>query len=481
MLVTNNTQAAAMPRIKLAAIACDEATNIPSWVFHHLYFGFDSIEIWVNQTFDNSVAILSDLNVYTKGKVSFKVVDNILEHCTSIGIHFQAHAYTSIMEQTKEEGLYDYLLFLDLDEYWTPRDFSQHISDSLVLLPYADAVSYNWYFDVPDYSRLPWEIPYKSNNFLVKDRHVKTIIKLSERVTFCAPHNHSISEGVYQLHDGTSFSEESLSPIEHYMNLLEIDNYFILHQIYRSQLEYMISLCRSERAYTVGKLYNGKEVGPFKLARGGYCPGYVKKTHHILDFMPSAVLLDRYNSERTKFMSHSLRIAHTAKSQYYALQKSKIGMEQIQGNPHCLDTYHTQLKGLKFNDMFGCKIDQNSLLYSIDQIEINSCSNLIVISGWRYHRYEKKLPKLIAESADGDVLTLITLDWERSDVMTVYWDAPLKCGFHTYIPICYLLEALSPAGLSMLFYWSGTDRHLGVMQNSTSINEVIHGLLIEVN
>jgi len=481
MLVTNTTQAAARPRVKLAAIACDEATNIPSWVFHHLYFGFDSIEIWVNQTFDNSVAILSDLNIYTKGKVSFRVVDDILEHCMSIGMHFQAHAYTCIMEQTKEEGLYDYLLFLDLDEYWTPRDFSQHISDSLVLLPIADAVSYNWYFDVPDYSRLPWGIPYKSNNLLIKDRHVKTIIKLSGRVTSCAPHNHSISEGVYQLQDGTSFSEDPLSPMEHYLNSLEIDNYFIFHQIHRSQIEYMISLCRSDRAYTVGKFYNGYEVGPFKVARDGYCPGYMKKTHHILDFKPAAVLLDRYNLERTNFMSHSLRIAHTAESQYYALQKSRQGMEQIHGNPDYLDTYHTQLKGLKFNDMFGCKIDQNSLFYSIDQIEIDSYSNLIVISGWRYHRYEEKLPKLIAESADGEFLTLITIDWERSDVMKVYCDAPLKCGFHTYIPICYLLEALTPAGLPILFYWSGTDRHLGVMKNSTSINEVIHRLLHEVS
>ncbi len=269
--------------------------------------------------------------------------------------------------------------------------------------------------------------------------------------------------------------------MEHYLNSLEIDNFFILHQIHRSQIEYMISLCRSDRAYTVGKLYNGYEVGPFKVARDGYCPGYMKKTHHILDFMPSAVLLDRYNSERTNFMSQSLRIAHTAESQYYSLQKSRLGMEQIQGNPHYLDTYHTQLKGIKFNDMFGCKIDQNSLSYSIDQTGINSCSNLIVISGWRYHRYEEKLPKLIAESADGEFLTLITLDWERSDVMTVYCDAPLKCGFHTYIPICYLLEALSPVGLPILFYWSGTDRHLGVMKNSTSINEVIHRLLLEVS
>lgn len=41
-------------KVKLVAIAKDEAAYLPDWIFHHLYFGFDSIDIYVNNTTDNT-------------------------------------------------------------------------------------------------------------------------------------------------------------------------------------------------------------------------------------------------------------------------------------------------------------------------------------------------------------------------------------------------------------------------------------------
>jgi hypothetical protein len=32
-------------KVKLVAVAKDEAVGLPRWIFHHLFFGIDSIDI----------------------------------------------------------------------------------------------------------------------------------------------------------------------------------------------------------------------------------------------------------------------------------------------------------------------------------------------------------------------------------------------------------------------------------------------------
>ena len=44
------------PKIKLVAIAKNEAAYLPQWI-HHFLVGFNEIEIYINDTTDNSVAI----------------------------------------------------------------------------------------------------------------------------------------------------------------------------------------------------------------------------------------------------------------------------------------------------------------------------------------------------------------------------------------------------------------------------------------
>ena len=50
-------------RVKLVAIAKDEAAYIPDWIFHHLHFGFDAIDIYVNNTSDNTQEIANKFTV----------------------------------------------------------------------------------------------------------------------------------------------------------------------------------------------------------------------------------------------------------------------------------------------------------------------------------------------------------------------------------------------------------------------------------
>jgi len=44
-------------KVKLVAIAKDEAPYIPQWIYHHLSIGIDLIEIHINNTTDNSLNI----------------------------------------------------------------------------------------------------------------------------------------------------------------------------------------------------------------------------------------------------------------------------------------------------------------------------------------------------------------------------------------------------------------------------------------
>ena len=48
-------------KVKLVAIAKDEGAYLVDWIFHHLYFGFYAIDIYVNRTSDNTFEIADKL------------------------------------------------------------------------------------------------------------------------------------------------------------------------------------------------------------------------------------------------------------------------------------------------------------------------------------------------------------------------------------------------------------------------------------
>ena len=57
-------------KLKLAALAKDEGAYLPEWIFHHLAFGVDEIEVYVNNTTDNSVAILDRITQHHPVKIT---------------------------------------------------------------------------------------------------------------------------------------------------------------------------------------------------------------------------------------------------------------------------------------------------------------------------------------------------------------------------------------------------------------------------
>jgi len=164
-------------RIKVAAIAKDEGAYIPEWIFHHLHFKFDAIEIWVNDTTDSSIEILNRICV-NNSNVKYHIADELLLFCQKNKLPFQIEAYKKIFYKSIEEG-FTHLIFLDLDELWMPRDFKTGIIECLESYGEFDAVSFQWHLDSPNELN-EFELAI-NRNLLQKYKLVKTAFKLEKK------------------------------------------------------------------------------------------------------------------------------------------------------------------------------------------------------------------------------------------------------------------------------------------------------------
>lgn len=266
-------------KIKLAAIARDEALYLPEWIFHHLDFGFDEIEIYINNSSDNSLAILSNI-----AKNHPVVVTDANRLYKSSSNNFQLLAYQTMAEKAIKDG-FSHILFLDIDEFWTPADFKSTIKQALSLFDYPQALSLNWllHCDETDFSPC-----YKHQLKVQPNSHVKTIFRLDNSWDKIEIHNIVGKNVLYTRGDGNpyDFGESPHCGITD--NKCMGHKFFIIHRMYRSQLEY-ISLLGRGRA---NKL-------KLKDNRNGYYSLDVKYEIICID----RLLLDSYNKRFDAFLN----------------------------------------------------------------------------------------------------------------------------------------------------------------------------------
>ena len=255
-------------RIKLFAIAKDEAAYIPQWVHHHFYFGFDEIEIWLNNIEDNSIEVCERLSD-TYGNFSYKVADDILEECKGKGLHFQRFAYNEIYKRELADKNFTHIFYLDLDEMWTPKDFSTNIKEYLSLYLDKDSISFLWYFDSADYDSLLFSSLFEEKQTIYRNQHVKSLLKITDKVFKTDIHNHSITNGDYILQNGDKFDihdpkslDGAIIPTEVFNKLSgELDSFFIYHTVFRSQLEYVSTLLRGRKHTTIKSAFKDNRWG----------------------------------------------------------------------------------------------------------------------------------------------------------------------------------------------------------------------------
>lgn len=415
-------------RVKLAAIAKDEAAYIPQWIHHHSTFGFEEFEIWLNNTTDNSIDILQEIQFkHPELSIKFKVADEFLNMCLSENLQFQQNAYSQIYSETLKSEGFSHILFLDLDEFWVPEDFQTTIVDFITPYADADAISFQWMIDTPDIHKPIFTPPFNYSNRLQKNRHVKTLTKLTDKMSELSVHNHIIKDGVYILADGSAFPgndretiNKSLVPISHQkINCMKPEKAFILHQINRTPIEYLSSLLRGRGHKNDQSVFKANRIG--YILDGQSAPP--------TDYRVDLGLIFEHNRSLAGFsytIDDQLRLA-----QEFIINRFWSAIHNIRNNPELLHIHRDQIRGVKINDFLDKPLPYDQIISAIDKAKFTSEG--VVVEGWAYDALTSCPITIVAEDQHGRQLEIQTYRHDRPDVEKIYPDAPKGCGFKATI------------------------------------------------
>lgn len=268
----------------MVAIAKDEAAYLSDWIFHHLYFGFDSIDIYVNRTQDNTYDLLKKLSKVNS--VNFLDGDKFLD---SDNQEFQLkvynHAYHGIVDSE-----FTHIMYIDIDEFWVPLNFKDSIHDCLDKV-IADVISFEWLLKIKE-NQMFGE-PFEVANEGLKARWVKSIFNKSINIQSIQVHNVHAFDTNYRLADGTPFEFNGwrngrVSEIE---KSGPLKPYFLLHRFFRSEMEYVSLL---------GRAIPESNTQGFKQNRAGFYGNTEKSTKWMID----NVLLEKYMLEKRRFIAN---------------------------------------------------------------------------------------------------------------------------------------------------------------------------------
>ena len=202
--------------------------------------------IGVNRTSDQSEKVLSQLQEHYGDNLLFESVDFIDKATDGPNPEFQNMAYAYLSEMAIRRGNVDDLMFIDVDEYWTPVDFKTSISEHLDTLPYYDVVSYDWMLQEADPE--PFQAPFKNTIVytepgLDKPYYVKSLLKTksADRVEFFGPHRPKIDQAGVRLNSNGSLFEPLNKGFRTHAPKLKRQKAFLLHRIKRSETEYLAS------------------------------------------------------------------------------------------------------------------------------------------------------------------------------------------------------------------------------------------------
>jgi len=284
-------------KIKLVAIAKDEAAYLPEWIFHHLTFGFDEIEIYVNNTVDETYQVIS--NIAKHYPVIANKADKLFQTSNN---NFQLLAYNDAVNNAQKGG-FTHIMFLDVDEFWTPADFTSTIKQALALYQYPQALSLNWFIHCDEKT---FSTCYKPTVKILPNPHVKTIFALDNQWDKIEIHNivgkgitHTRGNGeIYDFSDSAHCALTDNNCLDH--------SFFIIHRMYRSEMEY-ISRVAQGRANKL-KLKNNRN-------------GYYQPNNQFTLISFEKGLLDSYYQRYDEFIQQCDLQSLIEVSQYFVQQR----------------------------------------------------------------------------------------------------------------------------------------------------------------
>lgn len=227
-------------KIKIIAVAKDEAAYIPVWIFHHLNFGFDEIEIILNRTSDNSLNLIKSISK-NYSQVKYSECDWIDLLSDGVKSMLQTIAYAESYVRAKNNG-FSHVFFLDIDEFWTPLDFKSSIKDFLISKNPDASISFNWLCELgtdDEFSMIQ-----NVGRYILSPR-VKTIVCCNSDVKKIRIHAPVFHENSYHiLANGNKFvPHEDGSQLCRKDTVVLMDA-FVIHRMYRSEREYVSTLLR---------------------------------------------------------------------------------------------------------------------------------------------------------------------------------------------------------------------------------------------
>lgn len=283
-------------KVALVAAASKEAAYLADWVFHHLRFGFAPIHVYVNRSNDGTEAMLRDL----ARSLPDLVVHNIDDVDQGGKGARQRTAYRRAIKQLRRaQSARDYTAFLDIDEFWTPRDFVSSVQEVLAAAGKPTCATFNWFQLVSDTDA--FEPPFAPDMEGVHHQRVKPAFR--SRTRYLTFDGHGIrpafTRTIWNASGGQiipkrwSMTEEA--PQTH-------GTAFITHRLYRSQIEYLAILGRGRSNFLGIK---------DKKNRGGY-HDLVHKARRVMPFAPPQEALNAYEADRLAFHAdHNLEEAQT--------------------------------------------------------------------------------------------------------------------------------------------------------------------------
>ena len=256
-------------KIKIVAIAKDEASYLPEWIFHHLYFGFDTISIYVNNTTDNTAELKAAFQDNTQ--INWYCGDKYFQQSSKSA---QIAIYEHELKLSRSQK-YSHVMFLDIDEFWTPLNLDCKVKDFIQSHSQADVFCFEWF------NRTNEEFPFMP---AISERlkgycghHVKSIVSTNQQYERINPHVAISANANYIFADGTKyvFNLSEAGRVSKKQQWAPLKAVFILHRMLRSEEEYLAILSRG-RPYT-----QPEKSSIFKNNRDGYLSNKGDVSHNF--------------------------------------------------------------------------------------------------------------------------------------------------------------------------------------------------------